>query len=148
MRVDTVPPTVKDKGTLVLTRGSTASFAYRLADNLSSRLTCRLAVTQFGKSEAGRKCGKPAGWPMADPRTPVSLPSGCYILAHCGRRSGRQRRLGSTETTARSRSGATLGVGDSCGSALPIPDSRQVPVGRRLATRRYAAVFWPAPVTG
>ena len=79
VRVDTVPPTVKDRGTLVLTRGSTGSFAYRLADKLSSRLTCRLAVTQFGKRKLVVSGGsRPVGrWLTL--RTPVSLPSGRYI---------------------------------------------------------------------
>ena len=78
MRIDTVSPTVRDKGTVVLTRGSTASFAYRLADNLARRLTCRLVVTQFGKARLVVKGGsRPVGrWLTL--RTPVSLPSGCY----------------------------------------------------------------------
>ncbi len=78
VRIDTLPPTVKDKGTVVITRGSTGSFAYRLADKLSSRLTCRLAVTQFGKrkliaSEGSRPVGR---WLTY--KTAVSLASGCY----------------------------------------------------------------------
>ncbi len=78
VRVDTVPPTVKDKGTVVLTRGGTGSFVYRLADNLSLRLTCRLVVTQFGKAQLIVRAGsRPVGrWLTL--RTPVSLPSGCY----------------------------------------------------------------------
>ena len=78
VRIDTVSPTVRDKGTVVLTRGSTASFAFRLTDNLARRLTCRLVVTQFGRARLVVKAGsRPVGrWLSL--RTPVSLPSGCY----------------------------------------------------------------------
>ena len=78
VRIDTAAPTVKDKGTMVLSRGRTASFAYRLADNLARRLTCRLIVTQFGKAKLVVKGGSQPVGQWLTLRTPVSLPSGCY----------------------------------------------------------------------
>ncbi len=78
VRIDTLPPTVRDKGRVVLTRGSTGSFAYSLADNLSSRLTCRLVVTQFGKAKLVVRAGSRPTRRWLTLRTAVTLPSGCY----------------------------------------------------------------------
>ena len=63
VRIDTIPPTVRDGDAVVLRGAGPAAFTYRLADNLSTRLSCRLVVTQLAgrRSSCAPASGRPAG---------------------------------------------------------------------------------------
>jgi hypothetical protein len=52
VKVDTVKPKVACITNSVIRQGQVARLRYRLADNLSTKLNCRLVITQYGKIKA------------------------------------------------------------------------------------------------
>jgi large repetitive protein len=52
VKVDTIKPAVVCYTNTIVVQGGVAKVRYRLADNLSTKLTCRLVITQYGKIKA------------------------------------------------------------------------------------------------
>jgi hypothetical protein len=62
VKIDTVKPVVTCITNTVVPQGSVAKLQYKLADNLSKTLTCRLIITQYGATKAVYQLGsKPTG---------------------------------------------------------------------------------------
>jgi len=78
VRIDTIPPTVRDGDAVVLRGAGPAAFTYRLADNLSTRLSCRLVVTQFGRPKIVVRTGERPTDRWLTLRTHVALAPGYY----------------------------------------------------------------------
>jgi photosystem II stability/assembly factor-like uncharacterized protein len=66
VRIDGVPPTVVDIGSVVAWHGGTAHFAYRLSDPAVTSLRARLVITRYGRRVACVNLGRrPTGRKLA-----------------------------------------------------------------------------------